>query len=280
MAQAGIPVGPRALDLSGRTALVTGGSKGIGAGAAAALVAVGAHVVIVSRDASAGEAVAAEITAQGPGECRHIAGDVADFGLLRRVVNAAANQSGRLDILVNNAVFFPGWQPIDTITDDVIHRALTTNVGAYVVASQAALPYLRRTRGSIVNVSSISGAIGGWHDAVYSATKGAITSFTKALALEEAQNGVRVNAILPGNIVTDARLKSEAATSRSQEFHEFLERWQWLGRSGTVEEVGNAVLFLASEMGSFCTGISLIVSGGVELGYGVKEPYPDFNAPV
>jgi NAD(P)-dependent dehydrogenase (short-subunit alcohol dehydrogenase family) len=183
-------------------------------------------------------------------------------------------------VLVNNAVRFPGWRPIDDISQDVIIDTLRTNLGAYIVGSQAALPYLRQTRGSIVNMSSVSGEIGGWHDALYSATKGAITSFTKALAIEEAANGVRVNAILPGNIVTEARVRSEAQHLRSDEFHDYLERWQWLGRSGTIDEVGNAALFFASDMASFCTGVSLIVSGGLELGYGVKEPYPDFGKPL
>lgn len=127
-------------------------------------------------------------------------------------------------------------------------------------------------------MSSLAGELGGWHDALYSATKAGITGFTKALAVEEGVSGVRVNAILPGNIVSDARVRGEAATRRAQDFHDYLERWQWLGRSGTIDEVGNVALFLASDLSSYCTGITVNVSGGLEIGYGVKEPYPDFNA--
>jgi NAD(P)-dependent dehydrogenase (short-subunit alcohol dehydrogenase family) len=277
MAVQGEPrVGPAAADMTGRVAIVTGGSKGIGAGCAHAFVAAGATVVIVARDAVAGAATANRLSSEGPGRCIFQPTDVSDFTTVRRVIDDVVTAHGRLDTLVNNAVLFPGWRPIDDVGEDLITETLRVNIGAYIVGSQAALPHLRRTRGSIINVSSIAGAVGGWHDALYSATKGAITSFTKALAVEEAANGVRVNAILPGNILTEARVRSEASVFRGQDFHDYLERWQWMGRSGTIEEVGNAALFLASEMASFSTGISLVISGGLEIGYGVKEPYPDF----
>lgn len=271
-------VGPAAVDMSGRYAIVTGGSKGIGAGCARALIAAGADVTILARGEESGRATAAALTAEGPGRCDFVAVDVSDLDALAECIRSLSESRGQLDTLVNNAVSFPGWKPVDDITQAVLLETLRVNMGAYFVASQAALPFLRRTRGTIVNLSSLSGELGGWHDALYSSTKGGITAMTRALAVEEAANGVRVNAILPGNILSDARARGEAALRNGQAFHDYIERWQWLGRSGTNEEVGNVALFLASPMASFCTGICVVVSGGLELGYGVKEPYPDFDA--
>jgi L-fucose dehydrogenase len=263
--------------MSGRVAIVTGGSKGIGAGCAHALVAAGATVAIIARDPGAGKATAERLTSIGPGRCVFEQLDVSDFAALRRVIVDIAAAYGRLDTLVNNAVLFPAGGRIDDVDEGHLAETMRVNLGSYVVGCQAALPYLRRTRGSIINVSSLAGELGSWRGTIYSATKGAITSFTKSLAMEEATNSVRVNAILPGNIVSDARRRAEAATLRPEELSEYLERSQWLGRSGTIEEVGNAALFLASDMSSYCTGISLVISGGLELGYGIKEPPPDFG---
>jgi L-fucose dehydrogenase len=265
------------LDFSGRVVFITGGSKGIGAGVAEAFVRAGATVDIVGRNKADGVAAASRLNEIGPGSCRSVPVDVADFDSLRSAIRGTAADHGRLDVMVNNAAYFPGWQPIDAVADDTLLRALRTNVGAYIVGSQEALSHLRRSHGSIVNVGSVSGELGGWHDAVYSATKGAIVSFTRALAVEEAANGVRINVILPGNIVTEARHRSVGASDDPDLTHQTLERWQWLGRSGTVGEVGDAALFLASPMASFCTGISLVVSGGLELGYGAKVPYPELE---
>jgi L-fucose dehydrogenase len=270
-------VPPADLDFTGKVAVVTGGSKGIGAGVGEAFVRAGASVVIIARSDAEGATTAHRLSELGPGDCRHLAGDVADFGFLRGAIDDAAGEHGRLDVLINNAAFFPGWQPIDDVSEETLMRALRTNIGGYVVGCQAALPHLRLTRGSVVNIGSLSGELGGWHDAVYSATKGAILSFTRALAIEEAANGVRVNAILPGNIVTEARHRTVGASARPDETHNTLEGWQWLGRSGTVGEVGDAALFLASPMASFSTGTSLAVSGGLEIGYGLKQPYPQLE---
>src|SRR6185295_8282176 len=130
------------------------------------------------------------------------------------------------------------------------------------------------TRGSIINMGSITGWDGQWHASSYCAAKAAIHGLTKALAIDEAANGVRVNAVLPGNILTTARERLEAGLQDPQSFHAWVESMQWLGRSGTVDEVANACLFLASPAASFITGIELIVSGGIELGHGPKTAFP------
>jgi NAD(P)-dependent dehydrogenase (short-subunit alcohol dehydrogenase family) len=127
----------------------------------------------------------------------------------------------------------------------------------------------------IVNVGSIVAETGFFWNPDYVAAKGGISSLTRALAIDESANGVRVNAVLPGNIMTRRRRSIEAETVNGPQLHEFLESWQWLGRSGEPEEVGNAVAFLASDQASFITGAMLIVSGGLELGMGRKAPYQE-----
>lgn len=107
---------------------------------------------------------------------------------------------------------------------------------------------------------------------MYCATKGGIMAFSKALAVDEARNGVRVNTVLPGTITTPLLVSFINSKTNSQEVQDFIDSWQWAGRTGTIEELGNACLFLASDQASYITGVDLVVSGGAELGYGVKWP--------
>ena len=206
--------------------------------------------------------------------------DVSDASAVQALIDGVVQEFGRLDCLVNNAIAFGGWKAIDEIDLELAERLLRTNILGYFVSAQRALPHLRRSKGTIVNVSSLGGELGLWHDSIYSASKGGITALTRSLAVDEAIHGVRVNAILPGNILSDARTRAEAASAQPEKLHDYIERWQWMGRSGTIDEVGMAALFLATPMSSFCTGISLVISGGLELGLGVKEPYMDFGWPI
>ena len=174
---------------------------------------------------------------------------------------------------MNNAGQNFGWKPIDEIAVEDFVRLLGINLVPYFAASKFALPHIRSSRGSIVNIGSIVSETGFYWSPDYTATKGAITSLTKALAVDESVNGVRVNAVLPGNVMTRRRREIEAEAADGAALHEFMETWQWLGRSGTPEEVGNAALFLASDYASYITGATIIVSGGVELGFGSKRPF-------
>jgi NAD(P)-dependent dehydrogenase (short-subunit alcohol dehydrogenase family) len=125
-------------------------------------------------------------------------------------------------------------------------------------------------------MGSLTSVLGHHLATIYCATKGGISAFTKALAVDEAKNGVRVNAVLPGNVLTQSRADLEANMKNGRAFHDYVEKWQWTGRSGTVEEVGQACLFLASDQARFITGVELILSGGAELGFGPKVPIPEF----
>jgi NAD(P)-dependent dehydrogenase (short-subunit alcohol dehydrogenase family) len=256
-----------------KVVLITGGSKGIGAGCARAFVAAGARVVTCARGRETGEALAAELTAAGPGECHFVPCDVTQPADIDRVVDWTAERFGRLDCLINNAGWHPPHKPIDEFTIEEFESLFRWNLLSYFVACKRALPHLRKVRGSIINMGSLVAATGQQLATTYCATKGGISSFTKALAIEEARHGVRVNAVLPGNILSDMRKKGVAASADPELADRLVDSWQWPGRSGTNEEVGYACLFLASDWASYITGIELIISGGSELGYGVKAPW-------
>ena len=257
-----------------KVTLITGGSKGIGEGCARVFVAAGAPVVICARGREAGEALAAELTTKGPGSCHFEPCDVSKPDEIKQAIERTVQLHGCLDCLVNNAGQHPPHKPIDEFSIQDFVDILQLNLVSYFAACKFALPYLRQTRGSIVNLSSLVGNVGQHWATTYCATKGGITAFTKALAIEEAKHGVRVNAVLPGNIITQSRLDLEARLEDSQTFHNYVEGWQWLGRSGTIEEAGNACLFLASDAASFITGVELFLSGGAELDFGPKGPLP------
>ncbi|MEA2631786.1 MAG: hypothetical protein QOE66_2005 [Chloroflexota bacterium] len=261
------------IDLAGRVALITGGSDGVGSGCARVFVEAAATVVIAARSADAGEAFARSLTATGPGTCQFVRCDVSDPDALRDLVDGVVAEHRRLDHLVNNAGQNFGWKPIDEIAVEDFVRLLGINLVPYFAATKFALPHIRAVRGSIVNIGSIVSETGFYWSPDYTATKGAITALTRALAVDESANGVRINAVLPGNVMTRRRQQIEDEAADGDALHDFMEAWQWLGRSGTPNEVGYAALFLASEYASFITGATLTVSGGVELGFGRKEPF-------
>jgi NAD(P)-dependent dehydrogenase (short-subunit alcohol dehydrogenase family) len=253
-----------------KVAIVTGGSKGIGAGCARALCAAGGKVVICDIDVDRGKQVAAELTADGPGECHFEPCDVRVPAQIQRVIDVTIGRYGRLDCLVNNAGYHPPSHPIDRVSIDDLKDLLQLNLVSVFAGCKFALPHLRQTHGSIVNIGSLVAIMGQELATMYCTTKGAVSALTKALAIDEARYGVRVNAVLPGNILTPLAHSLLAKTEDPQAQYHHLESLQWLGRWGTVDEVGQACLFLASGAASYITGVELILSGGSELGYGVK----------
>jgi L-fucose dehydrogenase len=263
------------ISFDGKVVLITGGSDGIGAGCARVFVESGATVIISSRSSERGPDLAAALSAAGPGSCRFVACDVADPEALRSMIDSIVVEEGDLHVLVNNAGQNFGWRPIDEVTIEEFVEILRIDLVPYFAGAKFALPHLRKNHGVIVNVGSIVAETGFYWNPDYVAAKGGISSLTKALAIDESVRGVRVNAVLPGNIMTRRRRSIEAEAVKGTQLHDFLESWQWLGRSGEPEEVGYAVAFLASDQASFITGATLIVSGGVELGMGRKVPYSD-----
>jgi NAD(P)-dependent dehydrogenase (short-subunit alcohol dehydrogenase family) len=254
----------------GKAVIVTGGTKGIGEGCVRAFVGAGAKVVFCARDEAAGQKVARGVTAAaGSGEAVFIRCDVSRTEEVERLVDATVARFGGLDCLVNNAGWHPPHQPIDALSPADFRDLFELNVMSVFVACRRALPHLRRTRGNIINMSSLVGVMGQLHATTYVATKGAITAFTKALAVDEAAHGVRVNSISPGNIYTPLWQEAIDAAPDPAKCRADGEAAQVLGRMGTIEEAGRLCLFLAAEA-TFTTGVDHILSGGAELAYGRK----------
>jgi 3-oxoacyl-[acyl-carrier protein] reductase len=243
------------IDLSGRIALVTGASRGIGKAIATTLAARGAHVVAAARAENA-RPVAEEIIAAG-GTAEHIALDVTEPGANEAAVSAVLQQHGRIDILVNNAGIAKDQLMLRMKRDDW-DAVLGTNLSAAFVLTQAVLkPMLKQRGGRIVNISSVVGQGGNAGQANYAASKAGIIGFSKAVALEVASRGITVNVVAPGLIDTDM---TRAITESAHE--------EWaskipLKRLGSPADVAAAVCFLASDEASYITGQVLAVNGGM-----------------
>lgn len=253
-----------------RVVIVTGGTKGIGLGCVRVFVEEGgAKVVFCAREEDEGRAVEREVNARGPGQAVFMRCDVGKPDEVERLVDATVERFGRLDCLVNNAGWHPPHRPIDEFSVEEFRALLELNLVSAFVSCKRALPHLRRTRGNIVNISSLVGIMGQLHATTYVATKGALTAFTKALAIDEAAHDVRVNAISPGNVWTPLWKEAVDASSDPEGARAAGDAAQPLGRMGTIEEAGRLCLYLAAEA-TFTTGVDHILSGGAELGYGRK----------
>jgi NAD(P)-dependent dehydrogenase (short-subunit alcohol dehydrogenase family) len=252
-----------------KVVIVTGGSKGIGEGCVRVFVEAGSRVVFCARKPKAGRALARDVSAKGPGEAHFVTCDVSKVDDLRRLVDTTVDRYGRIDCLINNAGWHPPHKPIDDFTVAEFRRLLDLNLVSIFAACKLALPHLRKTKGNIINLSSLVGTMGQLHATTYVATKGAITAFTKALAIDEAAHGVRVNSVSPGNIDTPLWQEAIDAAPDPARCRADGEAAQLRGRMGTIEETGRLCLFLAAEA-TFTTGVDHIQSGGAELGYGRK----------
>jgi NAD(P)-dependent dehydrogenase (short-subunit alcohol dehydrogenase family) len=252
-----------------KVVIITGGSKGIGRGCVEAFVGAGAKVVFCARKLDEGEALAAELNSNGPGDATFIACDVSKTFELKGLIQSTIAKYGQLDCLINNAGWHPPHKPIDDFSVQEFRDLIDLNLVSIFAACKFAVPYLRRTQGNIFNLSSLVGTMGQHHATTYVATKGAITAFTKALAIDEAEHGVRVNSVSPGNVYTPLWQEAIDAAANPDQCRLDGEHAQPLGRMGTIEEVGKLCLFIASEA-TFTTGVDHIISGGAELGYGKK----------
>ena len=252
-----------------RVVIITGGSKGIGEGCVRAFVGAGANVFFCARHEDMGQSLASEVNHAGPGKARFIGCDVSKVEEIRHVIDTAVASYGRLDCLINNAGWHAPHQPIDDFSVQDFRDLLELNLVSTFAACKFALPHLRQTQGNIINMSSLVGSIGQRYATTYVATKGAITALTKALAIDEAENGVRVNSVSPGNVYTPLWQEAIDAAPEPDQCRAEGQAAQVLGRMGTIEEVGKLCLFIAAEA-TFTTGVDHIISGGAELGYGRK----------
>ncbi|KAJ8299525.1 hypothetical protein KUTeg_023585 [Tegillarca granosa] len=249
--------------------IITGGSSGIGRGCVEVFVKHGSKVVFCSNAPEEGRAVEAEMNKIG--ECYFIPCDVTQEKEIENVVQQTVEKYGRIDCLINNAGIHPPSLPIDEFSGDGFRKLLDINVVGYFLFAKHALPYLRKTAGNIINTSSLVAQMAQSMAVTYVATKGAITAFTKALAIDEAKYNVRVNSFSPGNVWTplwEHFLKDYSETDRKK-IEDDGKNASVLGRFGTPEECGLTCLYLAADA-TFCTGVDINLSGGAELGYGIK----------
>ncbi len=243
--------------LHGKTAIVTGGSKGIGSAMALGLGHQGADVAIVSRNVTEGEQIAAQIRAMGR-QSLAIACDVTNKVSVDAMVQNAMDAFGHIDILINNAGMNIR-KPVVEVEESDWDTVMDTNLkGIFLVAQSVGQEMIRQKKGKIINIASIAAAVGLPNLAAYCASKGGIAQLTKVMALEWAEHNIQVNAVAPAYILTPM----------TQGLLENPERLNWIlgmtpmGRLGTMEEVAGPVMFLASDWSNYITGTVLMVDGG------------------
>ena len=244
-------------DLKNRVALITGATRGIGKGIARTFANLGADVVLVSREVSAGEKTRAELHASTEAHVAFCCGDVTDPASMRSAAEIAAEKYGRIDILCANAGIFPS-TPLLDLTLDEWDNVFRVNVRGTLISVQACLPFLRRSdAGRIIVTSSITGPITGFPGwCHYGASKAAQLGFIRTAALELSQYGITINAILPGNIET------EGLADLGEEYRQRMINSVPLKRLGTPADIGFVASFFASPHAGFITGQTLIVDGG------------------
>ena len=243
------------MKLSGKVALITGGSRGIGFAIAKTLSENGASVVITSKNSEKLNIAKSKISNSFGITC-----DIKKTNEVKNVVDETIKKFGRLDILVNNAGIFPKIKKLHEIDENEWDEVLDVNLTGQFRFTKEAIPHLQKTSGCIINISSDAGlkAYQGFNADAYSASKAALIVLTKCWALEYAKNKIRVNCICPGVVDTDMT----KPFLKNQKDIEFMNNEHPLGRIGQPEEIGKAVLYFVSDDASWVTGAILTVDGG------------------
>jgi dihydroanticapsin dehydrogenase len=241
--------------LSGKVALVTGGSRGIGFSTAKVFSENGAQVVITSKDSTRLENSVSQLS-----NTIGITADIKNENDVKNVIDQVVKKFGKIDILVNNAGVFPKIKKLHEIDESEWQEVLDVNLTGQFRFTKAAIPYLKKSSGSIINISSDAGlkAYEGFNADAYSASKAALIILTKCWALEYAKDKIRVNCICPGVVDTDMT-KPFLKTSKDREF---MDSEHPIGRIGQPEEVAKAILYFASDDSAWTTGAVLTVDGG------------------
>jgi 3-oxoacyl-[acyl-carrier protein] reductase len=245
-------------DLKGKVAVVTGASKGIGAGIAKGFAAAGAAVVVNYASSREGaDRVVAGITAQG-GKAIAVQGDVSKAADVKRLFETTKASFGALDVLVNNAGVYQ-FEPLEAVTEKEFHREFDTNVLGTILTIQEALKYFGPKGGSVINISSIASLNPTPDSVIYAATKSAVDSITRGLSKELGARNIRVNAIAPGGTASEGLA---AAGILGSDFERQIVGMTPLGRFGEPEDIARVAVFLASDDSSWLTGERITASGG------------------
>jgi 3-oxoacyl-[acyl-carrier protein] reductase len=244
--------------LSGKVAVVTGASKGIGAAIARHLAAEGAAVVVNYASSKAGaDNVVADIKAKG-GRAVAVQADVAKPADVQRLFNEAKQAFGRIDVLVNNAGIYQ-FAPLEEVTPELFHRQFNLNVLGLLLSTQEAVKHFGPDGGSVVNISSVAATLAPPNTSVYSGTKAAVDAITRSLAKELGPRKIRVNSINPGMVETEGLHEAGIAES---DFRKQVEATTPLGRIGQPQDIAPAAVFLASGDSGWITGETFYISGG------------------
>ena len=250
--------GIKQFDLSGKTAIITGGSKGLGLAMAEGLASVGANIVLVNRNAEEGKTAASFLSEAYPVKTLSHAADITQEDQVNGMVHAVMDTFGRIDILINSAgINIRG--PIDELRLDQFNDVMQVNVTGTWLCCKAVTPYMKnQKRGSIINLASTLGLVGLANRTPYTASKGAVVQMTRALGLELAPHNVNVNAICPGPFLTEMNIP----VADTEEVKNFIVGATALARWGELREIQGAAIFLASDAASYMVGSMLTVDGG------------------
>ena len=246
-------------ELKGKVAIVTGASKGIGAGIAKGMAEAGAAVVVNYASSKEGaDRVVSEITGKG-GKAIAIQGDVSKVADVKRLFAEAKRAFGAPDVLVNNAGIF-AFDPLEAVTEDEFHREFNTNVLGPILTIQEALKHFGPEGGSVINISSVVSTAAVPNSVVYSATKGAVDSIARVLGTELAARKIRVNTIAPGGVETEG---SHSLGMIGSDFEKQIVADTPMGRLGQPEDIARVAVFLASDNARWLTGERIAASGGL-----------------
>jgi NAD(P)-dependent dehydrogenase (short-subunit alcohol dehydrogenase family) len=246
-------------EFSGKSVIVTGGTSGIGLATASLFAGRGANVVITGKNREKGNRALAQIG--GRGNVEFFKGNVSSQGDTEKLISFSERKHGGLDILVNNAGVYIA-KRIDETSEEEWDWIMNTNLKGVYMVSKHAIPLLRKSRGCIVNVASVSGLVGVKNEAAYCASKGGVIQLTKAMALDYASDGIRVNAVCPGDVETPMMWEAlnrvddrNMAVEKDKALHP-------LGRFGKAEEVAKLIIYLSSSDAAFITGSAVSIDGG------------------
>lgn len=250
--------GIKLFDLTGKTALITGGSKGLGYAMGAGLASAGCNVMLVNRNLEEGEVAAKKLHADFGIHSKAYGADVTNLAQIEEVVKSVVDEFGSIDILINSAgINIRG--AIDELKPEEFSQVMKVNVDGTWNASRAVTPYMKKQgRGSIINMASTLGLVGLSNRTPYATSKGAVVQMTRALGLELAPFNINVNAICPGPFLTEMNIP----IAGTDEAKNFIVGATALARWGELKEIQGAAMFLASDAGSYMVGSMLTVDGG------------------